>query len=82
MNTAWWWWTTLWTQLSNALKLPYAGYRNNNDGVMSFQNSSGFYWSSSPVSSLGYNLLLNSSGIALSEINYCVAGFSVRCFKN
>ena len=81
IHTAWWWWTN-WTNLSNTLKLPIAGYRDRRDGSMSSQGTFGYYWASSPYVTHGYSLLFRSTGIYPSNGDDRAYGFSVRCFKN
>jgi uncharacterized protein (TIGR02145 family) len=69
------------TAASSALHLPAAGYRVNN-GTLLNQGSYGYYWSSSPNSTLAYGLYLNSSSVYPASSNYRAYGFSVRCVKN
>ena len=79
--TAWWWWSNG-ASMQSALKLPYAGGRNWNNGPWNFGGSYGYYWSSTPNGANGYNLYFNSSNIDPSDISNRAYGFSVRCFKN
>ncbi len=71
-----------WTNLSNALQLPFAPFRGWNAGSVTNLGSYGFYWSSSPVSTFAYGLYFSSSSVDPSNGNNRADGFSVRCFKN
>ncbi|MFK7780068.1 MAG: prepilin-type N-terminal cleavage/methylation domain-containing protein [Candidatus Gracilibacteria bacterium] len=75
-------WISNGTGMSNALKMPLAGIRNRSDASLGLQGSGGYYWSSSPRSTSGYNMYFYSRDInpdySLSRAN----GSSVRCFKN
>ena len=79
--TAWQWWS-IWSSMQTALKLPYAGYRNQNNGAFWLVGSFGFYWSSAPNDTNGFSLYFYSSGIAPGSSYDRVRGFSLRCFKN
>jgi uncharacterized protein (TIGR02145 family) len=62
--------------------LPAAGGRNNSSGQVFNQNSAGLYWSSTPLSTVGGEILtINSTSVyPLSNTNYA-QGFSVRCVR-
>ena len=85
-------WYNLWARTSNNidnftnyLKLPFAGYRANNNASASYQGSYGFYWSSSYYNtSNAYDLTLGlgSPAIQPQDNKYRTNGFPIRCFKN
>lgn len=61
---------------------PAAGYRNSDDGSMSYVGSGGNYWSASPDSeNLGYSLYFLSGYVNPAYGNYRASGFSVRCVQ-
>lgn len=64
------------------LKLANAGYREESDGSIYYENTNGYYWSSSINGTLSYNLGLavNSANSAYS--NTRASGRSVRCLKD
>jgi hypothetical protein len=68
------------------LHMPFAGCRNFSSADIKFQNSDGYYWSSSPYGSdnpiYASNLYLISSKAFLNSGTYRPNAFSVRCFKN
>lgn len=82
-----WWWSSVssnkWTALSNSLKLPFAGRRNWNDGTMTSQGSSAYYWSTTSGTTSAYFLAFDTSNI-IGPANYSRRGlgFSLRCIKN
>ena len=81
--TALGWGSSDWTNFWIALKLPFAGRRDNSSGGVRYQGTYGNYWSSSRYNaSNAYNLDFSSP--ALNPQNYLsrAYGFSVRCFKN
>ncbi len=80
--TAWWWANTNWLNLSNTLKLPYAGFRNRDNGIMNSQGNYGYYWSSSTAYAFAYNVYFTSNNIAAGGNDYRATGASVRCIKN
>ena len=81
IHTAGWWWTN-WTNMSNALKMPLAGYRIWSDGLINSPGGYGYYWSSSPKVTSGYRMCFTSTSI-YSLYGYFRANmYSVRCFKN
>jgi uncharacterized protein (TIGR02145 family) len=67
--------------LASPLKLPMAGYRDNNDGSIGDEGNYGNYWSSS-VSTTNSTLLLISSGSVNMSDNKRAFGYSVRCIKD
>ena len=62
--------------------MPYAGYRNASDGSLATQGPYGFYWSSSPDTTTGYDLAFNSTAVYPAGNGVRAYGFSVRCLKN
>ena len=68
--------------MQTALKLPYAGFRDWNDGDMNYQGSGGFCWSSSSNGTNVYGMGFYYDSINLNYLNGRSRGFSVRCFKN
>lgn len=60
--------------------LPAAGNRNTN-GSMNNVGSNGYYWSSTPNGSNGYNLNFNSGNINVNNNNNRNNGFPVRCVQ-
>jgi hypothetical protein len=77
------WWGSDWVNLSNTLKLPFAGYRDMTNGTLYNQDWTGYYWSSSPWDySYGYFLSLYDSGINASNHTERANGYSIRCIKN
>jgi hypothetical protein len=68
--------------MSNALKMPMAGYRSFNIAALYSQGSNGSYWSTSPNGVSGYYVNFNSTVITPSGFNARATGYSVRCFKN
>lgn len=81
IHTAGSWWTS-WTNMQNALKLPYAGRRLFTNGALSSPGTNGFYWSTTPDTSRARNLHFYSSSVNPSHSSNRVNGFSVRCIKN
>ncbi|MBU1102924.1 hypothetical protein KJ853_04725, partial [Patescibacteria group bacterium] len=67
---------------SSILKLPAAGYRNYADATLYSQGTYGYYWSSSPDSTLAYYLNFDASFVTPAYNLYRVNGFSVRCVRN
>ena len=66
------------------LRLPAAGYRNNDSGQLNNVGSNGNYWSSSPYSSSSNNagnLNFNSSSVNPLNNNNRANGRSVRCVQ-
>jgi hypothetical protein len=67
--------------VSQALKLPRAGYRNGSNGTIYNVGSNGNYWSST-VRGASARLLYFSSSAARMYDDYRAFGFSVRCIKD
>ena len=83
--TALGWGSKDWTNFWIALKLPFAGFRDNWSADVVGQGNNGNYWSSSRYdANNAYNLYFNSGGSSISTqgYNYRASGYSVRCFKN
>jgi len=69
--------------ISTKLRLPFAGYRNRDNGYYYNQSTRAYYWSSSPSSTYSYNLnFTNDSNINPAGNKERAYGFSVRCIKN
>lgn len=78
-------------KFQNIFKLPFAGSRNNTNGIFSDNGEMGRYWSSSP-NNLSYRdwarrLALaeyssSSSTLNADNKNYRAYGNSLRCFKD
>jgi hypothetical protein len=79
---SWFWKKGDWETLSKELKLPLAGRRTRGDGSLYVQGSYGYYWSSSPGSTLARGLTFGSSDVRPQYYDDRACGFSVRCFKN
>ncbi|MBF0647881.1 hypothetical protein IR083_03490 [Dysgonomonas sp. GY75] len=58
---------------------PASGNRNNNTGTLNNVGTNGYYWSSSPNGTNGYNLNFNSSNVNPSDNNNRANGLTVRC---
>ncbi|MFA5916951.1 MAG: prepilin-type N-terminal cleavage/methylation domain-containing protein [Candidatus Gracilibacteria bacterium] len=82
INTAGLWGATLGTNLSNTLKLPQAGYRNNN-GSTGNVGACGMYGSSS-INGVGYGNTFQfcSNDIYSSSNALRSRAFTIRCIKN
>lgn len=81
--TALWWWTSAGTNFSNALKLPFAGYRYYYDASVRNTGSEWYYWASSyPWAGYSYNLELKSGTINPTNSFYRSLGYTIRCFRN
>jgi prepilin-type N-terminal cleavage/methylation domain-containing protein len=76
-----WWWGSNGTNLMNDLKIYAWWGLQTTSGGFAFTSYS-VYWSSSPSTSLGHNLLINSSSIAANDASNRNAGAHIRCFKN
>jgi hypothetical protein len=64
--------------------LPFTGGRKRDNGLMDYQNS-GRYWFSSPLgvnSVNAYRLYFISVGVRQKSSDKRAYGYSVRCFKN
>ena len=66
---------------NSALKLPSAGYRNRVNGLLSYQGTNGYYWSST-VSGTNARYLHFLSTAATTNYSHRAYGFSVRCLKD
>lgn len=67
--------------LSSPLKLPMAGYRNSQDGLMNDDGTSAYYWSSS-VNGFGAQVLFfQNSSFTMTSFTRAF-GLPVRCIKN
>lgn len=90
----WWWLKTImdWLSLTSwndwriNLHLPYAGSRRSSDTAIRYQESEGFYWTSTwitddPTYHANY-LYIRSNFVNTNATSYTTAGRSIRCFKN
>ncbi|MFK7780406.1 MAG: prepilin-type N-terminal cleavage/methylation domain-containing protein [Candidatus Gracilibacteria bacterium] len=78
-------WASNGLNMSNALKLPMAGYRDRNATNVYNQGSLGYYWSSSTGGTggvYGFNMYFKSDYIGPADAKNRANGQSVRCFKN
>ncbi|TVR80263.1 MAG: hypothetical protein EA412_04960 [Chitinophagaceae bacterium] len=67
--------------INSPLKLPMAGYRDPNTGLLGGEGSNGYYWTSTVSNTSARFLLFNSgSGIILSSQR--ANGSTVRCIKD
>lgn len=66
---------------TSPLKLPMAGSRAGNTGILTGENVSGYYWSSSVLNNAA-RLLFFINNNAYLDYNYRAIGFTVRCIKN
>ncbi len=78
---AWGWWSNG-TNMMNAIKLPFAGYRGASNAILGGQGSSALYWTATPTDAYSYRFSFNASSISPSTSSYRWDGFSIRCFKN
>ncbi|CAA7196685.1 FISUMP domain-containing protein [Chryseobacterium potabilaquae] len=62
----------------NKLTLPAAGYRGN-VGALSSRSNYGYYWSSTNVLSVAYNLQFSNGMVSAIDRENRIDGFSVRC---
>jgi len=79
--TAWWWWSN-WTNLSNSLKLSFAGDRHRLNGSMESKSIGGYYRSSSPGGIYGYQITVYSDSVNFNYNHYRSYSYPIRCFKN
>lgn len=71
------------TSVRTTLMLPPAGYRHWTTGKYSFQGGYGFYWSSSPTSTIAFYMGFGPANVYPTYSNYGRAyGLSLRCLKN
>jgi len=77
-----WQWGTNWTNMSNALKLPYAWWRNYNWGSLKYQWNWAYYWTSSANNDLVYKIEIFSNNIIFNSSEKRADSNSIRCFKN
>jgi uncharacterized protein (TIGR02145 family)/prepilin-type N-terminal cleavage/methylation domain-containing protein len=71
------------TAFSSSLHLPLAGQRNPGVGALRYQGSDGYYWSSSPGSSLFAYIFFFYSGVTNPAGSFNRSyGASVRCLKD
>ena len=61
------------------LTLPAAGYRSSTDGSLTNRGNTGYYWSSTEISTNAYSLFFNSGSVGATLNSTRAYGFSVRC---
>ena len=74
-------WSSNTDTYNSALKLPSAGNRNRINGLLSYQGTLGYYWSST-VSGANARTLYFNSAAANTNLNSRADGFTVRCLKD
>ena len=67
---------------NSALKLPSAGSRHRINGLLNYQGTRGYYWSSTVSVTAARLLYFNSSVADTNGSNGRAFGFSVRCLKD
>lgn len=68
--------------VTTTLFLPASGYRNDGNGLLYNQGTTGNYWSIGSLSTSAYNLDFLSGSINPATSNYRGNGFALRCIKN
>lgn len=66
---------------NSPLKLPLAGFRNGNDGLISGAGTNGGYWASSVEGTYSRNIFIVSSLAFIRSFDRAL-GFSVRCIQD
>ncbi|MDR1526279.1 MAG: fibrobacter succinogenes major paralogous domain-containing protein [Dysgonamonadaceae bacterium] len=61
--------------------LPAAGFRRGTDGIVSYVNQGGFYWSTTNSNLGSLDLRIYDTGIYVHGDNGRLRGYSVRCIK-
>jgi len=67
---------------TTTLFLPASGYRNYGDGLLYYQGSRSYYWSSDILSTNAYYLYFASGTVYPANSYYRGTGFALRCVKN
>ena len=70
-----------WERLSKELNIPMAGFLNRSTGLYLNQSTNGFYWSSSPSTTYGFNLDFDSTYVRPTSANNRAFGFSCRLLE-
>lgn len=77
-----WWWEYNSNAMSEALKLPLAGFRDWHYGNVLQKWTNGYYWSSSLKPTQGYYLSVHEYWVNTEYKGDFANGYSIRCFKN
>lgn len=79
---AWWYGSGGWSNMKDALLLPFAWHIKASDASENLFGSNWFYWSSTPNSTINwYRLAINNSVINVNT-RVRASGQPIRCFKN
>jgi hypothetical protein len=73
--------TTYWGAINSILRLPSAGLRNSNSGVIFLIGSSGYYWSNTLTGASARGLFFSSSSATMTSSGRAT-GYSVRCIQD
>jgi hypothetical protein len=73
--------TTYWGAINSILRLPSAGLRNSNSGVIFLVGSSGYYWSNTLTGASARGLFFSSSSATMTSSGRAT-GYSVRCIQD
>jgi uncharacterized protein (TIGR02145 family) len=68
--------------VTSTLFLPSSGLRSVRSGLMYYQGTGGYYWSSSVTGTNAYSLYLTSNNINPAYSNNRAYGLAIRCIKN
>jgi uncharacterized protein (TIGR02145 family) len=68
--------------VTTTLFLPASGYRGRGDGLLYYQASYAYYWSSTIAGTNAYSLFFNSGGINPADGRNRSSSFALRCIKN
>jgi hypothetical protein len=82
VNSDYWWNAVTRQTFMTELKLPRAGIRDRDDGLVDGQGSDGSYWSSSPNGTTAFRMYFNDYSVSPAIYSGRAYGHSVRCFKN
>jgi uncharacterized protein (TIGR02145 family) len=69
------------TAFSSFLKIPFAGYRDNTNGALSYVGTPVILWSRSAIGTNGHGLYVDGAGADFYSYNRAL-GLSVRCIKS
>ena len=68
---------------NSALKLPSAGHRDRFNGLLDYQGTIGYYWSSTVSGTTGArSLRFHSTAANINDYGHRAYGFSVRCLRD
>ena len=84
LHTTWLWSLVNWTNMSDDLKMPFAGRRLNSNGDTAYQGIAGNYWYSTPHWNdyQAYYFYFSSTQVIPWASHYRAHWYSIRCFKN